>query len=153
MLMASLGTTMRLMAFHLGALGGLLLCACENSTAVPAGGSRYALRSIAGNALPAAYALNPAVTSRVFADTLVLREDGTGEWKAVIENSFGGSTFTGSAELTYTQRDATISISFVCPDLASCIAPPHLVGEVTSDGLDIQMSRVSRAPLVYERVR
>ena len=141
------------LTIHLGALGALLLYACENSTAVDARGSRYALRSIAGNPLPAAYAPNPSVTSRVFADTLVLREDGTGEWKAVIENSFGGPTFVGTAELTYTQRDATIRISFVCPDLASCIEPPHLVGEVTSDGLDIQMSRVSRAPLVYERVR
>ena len=144
---------MRLMAFHLGALGALLLCACENSTAVPAGGSRYALRSIAGNPLPAAYAQNPSSTNRVFADTLLLREDGTGEWKAVIEQSFGGPTFAGTAELTYTQRDATISVSFVCDDMASCVAPPHFVGEVNADGLEFHLSRVSRAPLVYERVR
>lgn len=141
---------MRVLAF---AFGGLLLCACQDSTAVPAGGSRYALRSIAGNPLPAAYAQNPSETSRVFADTLVLRDDGTGERKSVIESSFGGPTFAGTAELTYTQRDAAISISFVCADMGSCIAPPHLVGEVNSDGLGFQLSKVSRAPLVYERVR
>ncbi len=140
---------MRVLAF---AFGGLLLSACQDSTAVPAGGSRYALRSIAGNPLPAIYAQNPDVTSRVIADTLLLREDGTGEWKAVIENFFGGPTHVGSAELTYTQRDASITIAFVCDDMGSCLAPPHLVGEIDSSGLEFHLSRISRAPLVYERV-
>ena len=139
-------------ALRVGCVGTLLLAACGLDPDV--GGSTYALRSIAGIPLPAPYAQNPQFAGRIMSASIVLREDGTGEWRTVTEDSLGGPTHAGTAELTYTQRAGAITISLVCNDMGACIAPPHLVGEVTSGGraIDFPLSRITRAPLSYERI-
>lgn len=134
-------------------LGAVLLCGCNLDPDVA--GERYVLRSIAGIPLPAPYAQNPEHNARIIADTLVLHEDGTGEWRALIETSLNGPTHAARVELMYTQDGDDIAISFVCDDMGACIAPPHFVGEARSGGdrIDFHLSRVSRAPLVYDRIR
>jgi hypothetical protein len=129
-----------------------LLCSCNLDPDVA--GERYVLRSIAGIALPAPYAQNPQHNARILADTLILREDGTGEWRALIEQSLNGPTNTARIEVTFTQDGDDIAVSFVCPDLASCVAPPHYVGEALSGGdrIEFRTSRVTRAPLIYARI-
>jgi hypothetical protein len=130
----------------------VLLCGCNLEPDVA--GERYVLRSIAGIALPAPYAQNPQHTARILADTIVLREDGTGEWRALIEQSLNGPAHVARVELTYTQDGDDIAVSFVCKDGAACVAPPHYVGEALSGGdrIEFRTSRVTRAPLIYARI-
>lgn len=112
----------------------------------------WALRSIDGVMLPAPWAQNEALVSRMTSATLLLRADGTGTWHAVIEETPGGTLLTEDADVTYTRDGANIAISFTCNDLADCIAGPHLVGTWSDTGLTITTSLVTRAPLVFEAV-
>ena len=109
------------------------------------------LQSIDGVPLPAPYTQNTALTNRMFADTLILGVGGKGQWRAVVEDSYGGAKRRDVENFTYSGT-THIEIEFYCPDVASCIAPPHLAGDVTSNGIVFTISRVTRAPLVFERV-
>jgi hypothetical protein len=81
---------------------------------------------------------------------LHFRGDGTGVWISLIEIGDGSGTFEQTSEFTYTQNGPAITISLRCPDTASCIAGPHLVGDVTANTLLIPTSNVIRTPLVFE---
>jgi hypothetical protein len=118
-------------------------------------GEVYVLRSIAGVPMPAPYAPNLEFSARKIADTLFLGADGTGDAHTVMEESLGGRVFTFNEGVTYTRRGNDVEVSYECPPnaLALCVAPPHLIGKVTATGIQFVESRVSRAPLVYERVR
>jgi hypothetical protein len=133
------------------ALAALGFAACSDSNAPGLDGRVYVLRSIDGIALPAPYAENPQLDSRMFADTLVLRDDGTGDWRTVVEESVGGAKQHVVETLTWTGT-TYIEIAFTCPPGADCIAPPHLAGDVTPGGILFTVSKVTRAPLDFQSV-
>jgi hypothetical protein len=118
-------------------------------------GEVYVLRSIAGVPLPAEYAPNVEFKGRKLADTLFLNANGTGELHSTSEESLGGRVLLSDAPVTYQRQGNDLEVSYVCPPnaLILCLAPPHLIGKVTASGILFVESRVSRAPLVYERVR
>lgn len=142
---------MRLTRIWLAGLG-VLLAACHDTSGPGFNGAVYELRTIDGEALPAPYGENLQYPNRMFADTLVLRADGSGEWRIVVEDSPGGAKRHAVDAFHYTGQ-SHIEITFVCPPLALCIAPPHLTGDVTETGIVFSMSRVTRAPLVFDRIK
>jgi hypothetical protein len=130
------------------------IAACSTTTDPFRIGDVYVLQSIAGKSLPAEYAANPDYHARMLADTLVLASDGTAEWRAWIESDqAGGAPRSERSPMTYTVSGNRISVSFLCQDtvLASCIAPPHLVGTIDDAGIAFDESRVTRQPLVFRR--
>ena len=131
-----------------------LLAGCSSSLEPFDLGQVYVLESIEGKALPAEYAANLEFHARMLADTLILGENGKGEWRATIESDTpGGAPRHEQFALTYERSGLVISISFVCNDsaLASCIATPHLVGTIGETAITISESRITRQPLVYRR--
>ena len=130
-----------------------LLCAaaCDGTSGPELTGDTYVLRTVAGNELPAPYAPNPLSPTRVVADTLVFGPNNVGQQRATYENE-DAARWSVRTRFTYARSGNEMEISFVCADGASCIAPPHHVGTVTSTELLINTSRVMRVPLRFERV-
>jgi hypothetical protein len=128
---------------------------CRSSSLEPFNlGQVYVLESTEGKPLPAEYAQNLDFHARMLADTLILGDDNKGEWRATVESDTpSGAPRHERSDLTYEQSGLHISISFVCNDtaLASCIAPPHLVGTIGETGITITESRITRQPLVLRR--
>src|SRR5688500_10233723 len=117
----------------------------------------YVLGRVGGAALPAEVVRDRVSFMRVTADTLRLRDDGTGRYTSVrVIQQLGGP----SAEIP-TQLDSDlgfeivgsrIDITFRCPPNANCIDGPHLVAHHNDGGLIIGTSMVADAPLRYRRV-
>jgi hypothetical protein len=137
--------TIRLCAL-LWSVGG-----CGLTSGPALSGDAYALRSVAGEELPARHAPNPASASRVVLATLILGEGNIGEQRAVYEAP-DTPRWTVTTAFTYVRSGSRLEVSFVCDDHASCIPPPHYVGTVTADEVVIEESNVSRVPLRFERV-
>jgi hypothetical protein len=132
-------------------------------------GQVFVLQSIAGVALPAPEAQNAACGSLVVADTLVLYDNGTGLRRTVqdvpsYEGAVNPVTCEPAAsspkrriardyEFEYRLNGSAIEVDYPCNDviivMASCIAGPHHIGTLTAQGLVFDVSRTSRAPLVY----
>ena len=121
------------------------------------GVTTWVLRSVDGEAVPTVVADNDFVRTTVLADTIRLALDGIGERRYVEHTvSFralppGEATYRRTERFTYTVEDGTFSADFECPEFASCIAPPHLVGTLSSDSVVLDRAHY-RAPLRYERV-
>jgi hypothetical protein len=142
----------------------LPVAACTSPNEPRRIGNAFVLRSIDGVALPALWAQGENVTARMTSATLTLRDDGTGTWHAVIEETPGGTTIPFDDDLTYVLDGTNIELTYVCNDVlapflsgsmgsgADCIAGPHLVGVMTPLGLTITASLVTRAPMVFESV-
>lgn len=129
------------------ALAGLV-AACSSPTGTETVlGDVYTLQSIAGVALPAPYAPNPSVPDVMVSSTLALNDDGTGTWQSVIDGD--GDPYDQTSEFTWTRTGNRVSITLRCPPTASCIAGPHLVGDLAGDALTVQSSPVIRTPLVF----
>lgn len=111
----------------------------------------YELKTIAGVALPAPYlpVTSSYLASRV-SHVITLLEDGTGTSEAVTREGVSGDTYDENSTFTWTLNGATLSITFDCPDLGSCIAGPHLVGTVSETMLTVTESPVMRVPMVFE---
>lgn len=116
----------------------------------------YVLRSAGDAPVPAVWISNPSVTITVLADTIRLREGGQGE-RALVERyredtPFAPGVRREGTDFEYERREDRIAISLPCPDLASCVAPPHFVGRISNDGLVFDRALNYRTPLRYERV-
>lgn len=119
----------------------------------------YVLRTIAGEAVPAVFTDHEFSTQRIVADTLVLAGGGTGrevQVLAVLDKTTGElATHTDTLDLTFTVDDGRIEIAYECNDViivfASCIAPPHLAGDVASTGIVFDFA-LGRTPLAFERI-
>jgi hypothetical protein len=131
-------------------IGVAALASCSASFLAPAVRDRYALRTIGGDSLPAKFAVNPDFPGRIVADTLILRKDGSGEERTVVADIPGVSTRTTRVEFTYLLASNRIEISYDCPDMATCIAPPHLTGTRGTAGIIFDVSKVTRVPLVFD---
>jgi hypothetical protein len=135
---------------------GVLSCvvACGDA-AGPELAERYVLRSIDGDALPAVFREGDFATLSIIADTLFLAVDGSGYEVQLLESlskADGQShTYTSVSELEYSVTDGNITVAYECPDVASCIAPPHLVGAVTITGIVFDVA-LGRVPLQFERL-
>ena len=114
--------------------------------------TRYTLTSIEGQPLPALYAQNRQAADRVRAGTLSLTPDGRGLLSLTIVDATNGRPRVDDGRLTYTRRAERIEVSLECADAGACIAPPHLFGRVSERRIVFDSSRITRAPLVFDRV-
>lgn len=124
--------------------------------------TQFVLRTVGGNPLPAEAFLDLGFTYTIFADTLTLRNDGSGEQRArrLRRGSRAAveSPDTVITPLRYTLNGTRIDVQFFCPfgDLCSRILIdfPHLFGEVTPYGIRFHRGTAQQVvPLVYERLR
>ena len=129
----------------------VLLAGCR-STLGPLTGDVYVLESISGVPLPAPYAQNPDFNGRIIADTIAFISATTGERRTRLEVGSAGETRLERADFTYACEGDRVAISYPCPSNASCIAPPHLVGTLTSASFVVTTSKISRQPLVFRRL-
>ena len=120
----------------------------------PADGA-YVLRTVAATAPPTVWISNESVSVTILADTLILDDRGQGRRVTVqrYREASGPEPFVRREEsaLTYVRRGDRIEIGLACPDLALCVAPPHFVGRVTSDGVLFTTALNYAVPLRYER--
>ena len=117
----------------------------------------YVLRSVAGHAPPVVWVTNESVTITVQADTIRFFGGGLGG-RVVIQryDEAGQSEPTvrrETAEFEVLQRADRVELSFVCPDLAQCLAAPHFTGRVTANELIFDQALNYLVPLRYERVK
>ncbi len=123
--------------------------------------TQFVLRTVGGNPLPATAFTIPGFTTTIFADTLTLRNDGSGERRA-LQVSRGDRAAVESPgalfiPLRYTLTGARIDVQFFCPMGYFCISgafDSHLLGEVTRDGIRFDRGLALQVvPLVYEQLR
>jgi hypothetical protein len=121
---------------------------------------RYVLRTVAGDPVPAVAAAHEGVTVTLIADTIILHRGGMGSEthltttdspRSIANPSYDRTRPVVSSFLWQRRGDALV-IEFHCPDMASCIAPPHRTGHFTATGLELDYAIQWRTPLVYERV-
>jgi hypothetical protein len=139
-----------------------LLCAaipvaCSDSLAPGDVVGTYALRSVAGDALPTLLYTTEFVKIRVFADTLRFTLDGRGSSSTFRESEpvkGDGPTepFRWQQEFSYKLVDDRIEVAFICPPNANCAAPPHIVLRGVSTGLRADFAYGARLPLFYSLV-
>lgn len=129
-----------------------LVIGCSSALA-PVAGNVYVLQSISGVAVPAPYAPNQDYTARILADTIVFEAGLTGERRTVLEGDpIRSETRVEQTAFSYTLDGSHIEITFPCPNLALCVAPPHLIGTLSNTRLTITESRISLQPLVFRRL-
>jgi len=123
--------------------------------------TQFVLRSVGGNPLPAVAFTIPGFTTTIFADTLTLRNDGSGE-RSAFQVSRGDRAAveppgTLLIPLRYTLNGTRIDVQFFCPVGYFCIGgafDSHLLGEVTRDGIRFDRGLALQVvPLVYEQLR
>jgi hypothetical protein len=114
------------------------------------------LRSVGGEPLPMVWISNESVAITVRADPIRMRDGSTGDRVVVQEYQealpSAPAVRRETADFEFVQRVDRIELSFVCPGLALCVAPPHFVGRVTADGIVFDEALNYRVPLCYERV-
>jgi len=116
----------------------------------------YVLRSIAGQSLPAVIVSHESYHALMVADTIFLHADGTGgasQVKRVTEDPKDGERIR-SEQIAYMYKLAgdRLTVEIPCGPLASCLAPPHYAGTLSSNGLDLDLAINYRVPLHYEKV-
>lgn len=102
----------------------------------------FVLERVGSMPLPAVWVENEHVRVEVLADTIWLYEGGTGVQHVTRRVALpGGETQTNPDQhrFTYAIAGDRIEISIECVDVviraASCVAPPHAVGEVLDGGM------------------
>lgn len=103
----------------------------------------YVLAGIDGASLPVVILENGSVTVSVVDDTFRIRDDGTGSHtrtQHVVERGPEPTerSNTWTAEFTYESRGDGFAVSYECPPLASCIAPPHEIARWVPDGFVLE---------------
>jgi hypothetical protein len=149
-------STCALAAGLLVANGG---CAAGGEPLTPDAGMSgvvYVLRSVGDAAVPTLWISNESVSIVVLADTIRLGAGGRGE-RALVERyeeqaPLAPATRREAGPFDYVRRGDQIEITLPCPDLAICMAPPHFVGRVATQGLVVDRALNYRTPIRYERV-
>jgi hypothetical protein len=121
--------------------------ACSETTSPIA--ENYMLIEIGGQSLPAPYAMNPQMSHRILSAGMQFNASGTGTWTWTFELEPNGAHQTLTQGISWTKNGNTIEVTFDCNDTASCIAGPHLVGDVSDGRIDVKTSNVMRAPMVF----
>jgi len=84
-----------------------------------------------------------STVQRIESETLVFSSDSKGydiERGAFLQESGQPSAFRNATEIIWRLREGKTEVTFVCPDLASCIAGPHLSGVVSGNRLPMRVS-------------
>jgi hypothetical protein len=132
------------------ALASVALLGCESTSEPPRATDVYSLQP-------------PAVLDiyeghlEILNETLFLFADGTARREFRQRYDFNSptqrdTTVRQEQEYTYELRGNRIELTFECPPNALCIAPPHLWGELTADGLELRWHVDTDVPLRYRRV-
>jgi hypothetical protein len=117
----------------------------------------YALQRVGGEPLPTVLYANDYARVHVLADTLRFSADGSGlrtsvltvePLKATLAPSGGEPTHRS---FYFRIVGGRIEIGLDCPPNANCVAPPHLVGLRTHNGLRVSEFG-GNAPLLYARI-
>ncbi len=117
---------------------------------------RYQLELYEGAPLPAVAFEGGGVSSTVLgAEVLLLRGKGrmTTTIRGVDSASPRGRIETQESAFTYTLDGVGISIYYVCPANADCIAGPHLIGQRIADRLMLARPTSSKSASIYRRTR
>jgi hypothetical protein len=136
-----------------------LTLACNDSSGpVPATGT-FVLRQVQQDLLPTVMAQSEFFVIRVLSDTIRLAEDGTGTISGVRESvPVQGGTGDGPVHietpLHYHILGTQILMDFDCPDMATCIAGPHLIANRVGTNLTATWGpmMIGRSPLIYAEV-
>ncbi len=111
----------------------------------------YDLVSIAGDPLPAPFVVQGAqVVVTVVSSRIRLWNDHRGEEVARQLGQGRTSPYETTTEFGFTIEGNTIRITYDCPDLASCIAGPHLEGRIDDQGMVFSRA-LGLTPLRYVR--
>ena len=119
----------------------LALAGCSDSTG-PGNDSRFVLESINGQALPVTM-LYGGTVQRIESDTLVFNAKGRGlrvEHATITSGAGPAKGFRTVQKFTWRVRDGETEVTYECPDLASCLAGPHLSGTLSGDLLSMQVA-------------
>ena len=95
------------------ALAAVLTTACKEATGSNL--TEYKLTSIAGLALPTAYAPNPNQDARMMSAYMVLYEGGRGTWYGISEHTLNGTQYDWTQEFNWVQTGFDISITQIHP--------------------------------------
>jgi hypothetical protein len=131
----------------------VLVAACRGADDPrPLTGSLYVLQSIGGDALPAAITpVAVATPTVVYADTIALRPDGTGERRTLRNGPVEGTKVLDRSNLVWTRTGTAVDIRIVleCPFGADCFVPEYH-GTEESGKITITTGAGIRVPLVYQ---
>jgi hypothetical protein len=135
------------------AVASSVALSCTSSTEPQHIGASFALVRIAGDALPTYAYITPGFPSKVLGDTLRFHPDGTGASVSVERTEppapNAPQTFRHESTFHYRIAGGRVEIGFDCPPLASCVAPPHMLGSLTSDGIRFDYVLTARVPQDY----
>jgi hypothetical protein len=147
---------MRTRLLLLAAAPLLLASSCRDITAPLDYDSNYTLTSIAGEPLPAEEFHSDFVRVVTVSETLRFRPDGTGNRISVeqVEEPVGTAPeeMRFDTPFHYVVENGRVQIAFDCPPNASCVAPPHMLGRLTSDGIRFDFVLGARVPQQYLKV-
>jgi hypothetical protein len=119
----------------------------------------YVLASVAGDPIPTPVVSNEAVNAVMLRDTMFLFADGTGAIVTVerVNEKLPPSEYTLRSEspFTYTIDNGRLTAEIPCRDvviLAACVKPPHYVGTISANALDLSYALAFRVPQHLARV-
>lgn len=141
------------------ALSIALASGCSDSSGPVPASETFVLRQVEQDPLPTVMAQNEFFVIRVLSDTIRLAQDGTGTISGVRESvPLQGGTGDGPVHiettLHYRVLGDQIQMDFDCPDLATCIAGPHLIANRSGTSLTATWGphMSGRSPLIYAEV-
>ncbi|MEX2179944.1 MAG: hypothetical protein WD801_14615 [Gemmatimonadaceae bacterium] len=128
--------------------------------------AEFVAQSVGGESLPALVVSGEFATITLLADTIRIYRDGTGFRVTVVHavTDYVEIPETGPVkryENTFSYRyvDGVFELEYPCPDVASCVAPPHFTGTFSGDQLfgsdvawhdkQVQYRVVGTAPTSY----
>jgi len=130
----------------------LVLCAgCQSTDDPRLTGTIYVLESISAEALPARISREFDLdTVIVYADTIALHDDGTGERRTVRNGATEGTKVTDRVDLTWLRSGGSVFIRMgLCRPNADCYTPQYS-GTEANGKITITSTDMTRLPLVYQ---
>jgi hypothetical protein len=140
----------------------ILALACDRDPVGPLAGDGelYVLRSVAGDDVPALILVGDYTSWEVVADSILLRDDGTGRQvvvrRAVYPDAPAAESVREVIDFEYQMDGTRITVSLPCADSPaatnSCLAPPHYSGTRADGAITFDLVLGYLTPFVFERV-
>ncbi|MGQ0712893.1 MAG: hypothetical protein ACT4PJ_04080 [Gemmatimonadaceae bacterium] len=127
--------------------------ACDDPLGPEDVAGTYVLRTLRGEALPTVIWESETTVGRLVADTLRLNADGTGIEIShrEITGDLGTRSERSESELQFEIRDDRIEGAYICRGLCLGVIIP-IRGELTRDGLRLEVGRHGPGPIDFVRV-